>query len=296
MEIVAGTAKAQSTVSADKFHHWTSDILARDPHHTIEYKKGSLNLIAYSLSRLRTGEHYEHETPLHNTEPIILKKKAEGNKVITCAKSTEQEQLTLKLQDLQLRVRDIFKTSDKCQLIMNAEKVLDSLDPAKLRELQDRDYSIVNLKNSRKQSVIADNDNILRIKVDHKDDTLKAILLPKVLRPWIITSTHKFCGHQVGDHCYYKIRATYFWNGMKNDICQAISNCKICKMESPYLGKYMNLHLEIGKAPMHFLAMDTIKISDADSAYKYTFTLIDMLTNYMFVIQVKDICGKTLVH
>ena len=58
----------------------------------------------------------------------------------------------------------------------------------------------------------------------------------------------------------------------------------------------MNLHLEIGTAPMHFLAMDTIEIRDADSAYKYAFTLIDMLTNYMFVIPVKDICGRTLVH
>ena len=67
-------------------------------------------------------------------------------------------------------------------------------------------------------------------------------------------------------------------------------------MESPNLGKYMNLHLEIGTAPMHFLAMDTIEIRDADSAYKYAFTLIDMLTNYVFVISVKDICGKTLVH
>ena len=175
--------------------------------------------------------------------------------VTTHAKSAEQEQLTLKLPDLQIRVRDIFKTSDKCHLIMNAEKVLDSLNPAKLRELQDKDQSIVNLKNSRKQSVIADNDNVLRIKVDHKGNTLEAILLPKVLRPWIIASTHDFCRHQGGDRCYYKIRAAYFWNGMKNNICQAISNCKICKMESPNLGKYMNLHLELGIAPMHFLAM-----------------------------------------
>ena len=189
-----------------------------------------------------------------------------------------------------------FKTSDKHQLITNAEKVFDELEPAKLRELQNQDQSIINLKNSRKQSVIADKDNILRMKVDYKGDILEAILLPKVLRPWIIASTHEFCRHQGGDHCYNKIRATYFWSGMKNDICQAIANCKICKMESTNLGKYMNLHLEIGTAPMHFLAMDTIEIRDADSAYKYAFTLIDMLTNYVFIIPVKDICGKTLVH
>ena len=66
---------------------------------------------------------------------------------------------------------------------MNVEKVLDLLDPAQLRELQDRDQSIINLKNSRKQSLIVDNDNILRMKVDHKGNTLEAILLPKVLRP-----------------------------------------------------------------------------------------------------------------
>ena len=129
-----------------------------------------------------------------------------------------------------------------------------------------------------------------------KGDTLEAILLPKVLRPSIITSTHEFCGHQGRDHCYYKIKTMYLWEDMKNDIWQSITNCKICKMESPNQGKYMNLHLEIGTAPMHFLAMDTLEISDADSAYKYAFTLVDMLTNYMFIIPVKDICGKTLVH
>ena len=189
LEMVAGTAKAQNTVAADRFHHWTSDILASDPHPTVEYKKGSLNLIADSLLRLRTGEHYEHDTPLHNTEPIILKNKAEVNMVITHAKSAEQEQLTLKLPELQMSIRDIFIPLDKLQLIMNTEKVLDSLDPAKLRELQDRDQSIINLKNSRKQSVMADNNNILRMKVDHKGDTLEAILLPKVLRPWIAVTT-----------------------------------------------------------------------------------------------------------
>ena len=142
-----------------------------------------------------------------------MKKKAEVNMIVTHAKSAEQEQLTPKLLDLQIRVWDIFKTLDKCQLIMNADKVLDSLDPAKLRKLQDTDQSIFNLKNSRKQCVIADNNNLLRIKVDHKGNTLEAILPPKVLKPWIIKSTHKFYGHQAGDCCYYKIKATYFWNG-----------------------------------------------------------------------------------
>ena len=111
LEIVAGTAKSQNTVAADKFRHWTSDILAGDPHPTIQYKKGSLNLIPDSLLRLRMGEHYNHDIPLHNTEPIILKEKAEINMVTTHAKSAEQEQLTPKLLDLQIKVWDIFKTS-----------------------------------------------------------------------------------------------------------------------------------------------------------------------------------------
>ena len=91
---------------------------------------------------------------------------------------------------------------------MNVENVLDDLEPAKLRELQNKDQSIINLKNNRRQSIIADKDNILRMKVDYKGDILEVILLPKVLRPWIIASTHKFCGHQGGDCCYNKIRAT----------------------------------------------------------------------------------------
>ena len=122
------------------------------------------------------------------------------------------------------------------------------------------------------------------------------MLLPKALRPWIIASCHEFGGHQGESHCFNQIRKTFYWNGMKNDICQAISNCSVCKMESPNLGKYMNLHLEIGTAPMHFLAMDRIKIRNTKSPYQCAFTLIDMLTNYVLVIPVKDISGKTLVH
>ena len=115
LEIVAGTAKSQNTAAADKFCHrqirrWTSDIVAGGPDPTIQYKKGSLNLIADSLSRLRMGEHYNYDIPLHNTEPIILKEKAEINMVTTHAISAEQEQLTPKLLDLQIRVRDTFKT------------------------------------------------------------------------------------------------------------------------------------------------------------------------------------------
>ena len=110
----------------------------------------------------------------------------------------------------------------------------------------------------------------------------QVILLPKVLRPWIVVSTHKFGRHQGSDRCFNKIRRSFYWSGMKNNICQFIANCKICKMESPNLGKYMNLHLEVGSAPMHFLAMDTIEIRNSKSPYQYAFTLIDMLTNFVW--------------
>ena len=113
LEIVAGTAKSQNSAAADKFHCWTSDFLAGDPHPTIQYKKGFLNLIADSLSRLRTGDHYKYDAPLHNAEPLVLKEKVEINMVTTRTKSAEQDQLTPKLPDLQIKVRDIFKTSDK---------------------------------------------------------------------------------------------------------------------------------------------------------------------------------------
>ena len=69
--------------------------------------------MADSLTRLRTGDHYKYDVPLHNAEPLVLKKNVEINMVTTRAKSAEQDQLTLKLLDLQIKVQDIFKTSDK---------------------------------------------------------------------------------------------------------------------------------------------------------------------------------------
>ena len=113
MEIVAGMVKSQNSAAVDKFRHWTSDILAGDPLPTIQYKKGSTNLIADSLSRLTTGDHYKYDIPLQNAKPLVLKEKVEINMVTTCAKSAEQDQLTPKLPDLQIKVQDIFKTSDK---------------------------------------------------------------------------------------------------------------------------------------------------------------------------------------
>ena len=83
LEIVAGTAKSQNSAALDKFRHWTSDILTGDPHPTMQYKKGSLNLIVDSLSRLRTGDHYKYDAPLHNDEPLVLKEKAQINIVTT---------------------------------------------------------------------------------------------------------------------------------------------------------------------------------------------------------------------
>ena len=114
LEIVPGMTKFQnSAAAAHKFCCWTSDILTGDPHPTIKYKKGSLNLIADSLSRLRTGDHYKYDVPLHNAEPLVLKEKVEINMVTTRAKSAEKDQLTPKLPDLQIKVQDIFKTVDK---------------------------------------------------------------------------------------------------------------------------------------------------------------------------------------
>ena len=47
---------------------------------------------------------------------------------------------------------------------------------------------------------------------------------------------------------------------MKNDVAEAVDNCRICKLESPDMAKYVNLHLEISSALMQFLATDTIEV------------------------------------
>ena len=52
---------------------------------------------------------YHYTMPSH----WFLKEKVEINMVTTRTKSAEQDQLTLKLLDLQIKVWDIFKTSDK---------------------------------------------------------------------------------------------------------------------------------------------------------------------------------------
>ena len=75
IEICSGTTKKKNTAVEDKLHHWKANLLAYKPE--IEYKKGSINLIADSLSRFRSNDYYMHEEPLNNTEPIDLDSKGE---------------------------------------------------------------------------------------------------------------------------------------------------------------------------------------------------------------------------
>ena len=72
LETITGMAKTQNSAAAEKLCRWTHDIMSTVPPPRIEYKKGSLNLIADSLSGLSTCKHYKHSTPLNNTEPIVL--------------------------------------------------------------------------------------------------------------------------------------------------------------------------------------------------------------------------------
>ena len=65
LNIVSGTAKTQNSAAAKKLCP------------TIEYKKGSNNIIVDSLSRLRPNDYYTYDKPLHNAEPIHLQDKIE---------------------------------------------------------------------------------------------------------------------------------------------------------------------------------------------------------------------------
>ena len=104
--------------------------MATQPPPKIEYKKGSSNLIADSLSRLSTREHYTHDTPLKNMEPLKLVSN-QINMVQTHASKAKENTSESKLLELQIKVRDIFKTSDKQQSIQNADKILEELSPEK---------------------------------------------------------------------------------------------------------------------------------------------------------------------
>ena len=182
LEIMSGTTKVQNSAATEKLRRWTHNIMATQPPPKIEYKKGSSNLIADSLSHLSTREHYIHDTPLKNTEPLKLVSK-QINMVQTRASKAKENADEPKLPELQIKVRDIFKTSDKWQLIQNADKILEELSPEKLRELQDKDQSICNMRRSRKFNVITDDKNILRVSLDYKGSSLNVIILPKVLCP-----------------------------------------------------------------------------------------------------------------
>ena len=173
-------------------------------------------------------------TPLHNTEPFGM----EGNDKVENGhhKVNFSTRSGTKKAGSSSSTNKGLRSSNKSQCIKNT---YDSWNTSTWKDVKiSRSWSInTKFAENSEQCIKADNvDTWMWSQIQRDYNTGN---LTKTAAARVIASTHKYYGHQDTDHHYNKIKVTFCWKGMKNDIGQVIANCKMEK-ETP--NRHTNMH------------------------------------------------------
>ena len=93
------------------------------------------------------------------------------------------------------------------------------------------------------------------------------------------------------------LRRNYFWKGMKPQLYKYVRNCPKCQACNAQVVRYQKGHFDIPKAPMDFISMDLIGEfwPPTSQGYKYTLTVICMLTGFTWCIPIKSKNAEEIV-
>jgi len=122
--------------------------------------------------------------------------------------------------------------------------------------------------------------------------------VPEKLRHVIFVAAHNcpLLAHPGRQRTHLFISRRFWWRKMKENIDEAVDACIPCKTTKTPLKANFGL---IGTFPLHagmfeFLHIDHVgPFPTSKEGYKYLLTAIDRATNYVWIIPVKDVTGKT---
>jgi len=122
--------------------------------------------------------------------------------------------------------------------------------------------------------------------------------VPEKLRRFIFVAAHNcpLLAHPGRQRTHWFIARRFWWKRMKEEIDREVDACIPCKTTKTPLKANFGL---IGSFPLHagmfeFIHIDHVgPFPESAEGYRYLLTAIDRATNYVWIVPVKDVTGKT---
>ena len=169
------------------------------------------------------------------------------------------------------------------------------LKDEKLANLQESDPHIRQLRkqwdnNNLDTASYTIENNILKWKIIDNGLLYTPIIVPDILKDYLLILAHDKQGHNRFRRMYASLRNKYHWKGMKKSIHQHCSRCQVCAKHNIKTQQLKNEHFSSPPQPMEFIAMDLIgEFHPASSkGNRYALTAVCMLTGFTFCIPLKS--------
>ena len=247
--------------------------------------QGTKNVLADTLSRL-----------IEIDDDIKLPAEQEGHEFgyvpfeqLPPAQVTVTEEVIInEVNDMKVKIQHI----DPVQKDLKIELPISNL---KLKELQEQDKKINHLRkmwseNKLNKNIFTMENDILKKRVIEGGLLYKPVIIPEILREWLLMLAHDEQGHNGFKRTHSALKTLYYWKGMKRHIQLYCRRCKTCAGHNIQTQELQKEHFSAPPQPMEFIAMDLIgEFHPASSkGNRYALTAICMLTGFTFCIPLKS--------
>ena len=261
-----------------KVNNWAIDITSRCRNIQFEYIKGIKNTLADTMSRL-----------IEITPEIEQEPEPPGQEFGYDIFET--------LEPIETTTHYINELKEEIQI--KHEAIPDDLLPivdlteSQLEDIQMKDKFIKNIVNrlvAKQQPegkpYYLEGKLLKKYIYDNKQRFEVTVVAPNCA-PLLLNLAHDQLGHNGTARTYMLLKRTYYWKGMKTDICNYVKQCKLCQKQNILPVKYVSGHFSAPMAPMEFISMDLIgDFTPSSKGNKYALTVICMLTGYTFCIPI----------
>ena len=144
--------------------------------------------------------------------------------------------------------------------------------------------------NNQDRNIYTMENNILKWKIIENGLLYTPIVVPDILKDYLLILAHDKQGHNGFRRTYASLKNRYHWKGIKKSVHQHCTNCKVCAKHNIKTQQLKNKHFSSPPQPIEFIAMDLIgEFHPASSKGNgYALTTVCMLTGFTFCIPLKS--------
>ena len=271
-----------------KVNNWAVELESQNI--TFEYIPGIRNTLADTLSRL-----------IEMDENIKLQPEEEGKEfryfpfeeLPPVTTQVVEEVIKCEIGNINIQHTDPIEINTDIHLPLKDDKLvkLQESDPH-TKQLR-KQWENKNLD----QSMYTMENNILKWKLINNGLLYTPIVVPDILKDYLVILAHDKQGHNGFRRTYTSLKNRYHWKGMKKSLYQHCTNCQVCAKHNIKTQQLKNEHFSSPPQPMEFIAMDLIgEFHPASSkGNRFALTTVCMLTGFMFCIPLKSKCAEDVI-